>query len=127
MLTQHQEFAHLASKLAPRQMKRLPAHRIKQRFRASIALDEPQQIILGQATGWYKVAHRELRKHAHSETGFQNTPHKIGITVLPLTGSPVLLSVDGVGEAVTFDATYNAFTPTTVPNGSRVYVLTFNL
>lgn len=55
------------------------------------------------------------------------TGDKIGLVIIPHTGSPVLLAVDGIGEAVTFDATYNAFTPTTVPNGSHVYVLTFNL
>lgn len=55
------------------------------------------------------------------------TGDKIGLTVLALAASPVLLFVDGVAEAVTFDFTYNAFTPTTLPNGTRAYVLAFNL
>jgi hypothetical protein len=55
------------------------------------------------------------------------TDVKIGLTVVPLTGSPVLLTADGVGEAVVFDAVENAFTPTTSPDGSVVFVLTFNL
>lgn len=52
---------------------------------------------------------------------------KLGITTIPATSSPVLLATNGVGEAVTFDTTYNAFTPTSIPNGSRSYVLTVNL
>lgn len=55
------------------------------------------------------------------------TGDKIGVLLIPHTGSPVLLTVDGVGEAVTFDAATNAFTPTTVPNASHVYVLIVNL
>lgn len=51
---------------------------------------------------------------------------KLGVVPVPVVGSPVLLATSGVGEAVTFDATYNAFTPTSVPNGTRSYVLTFN-
>jgi len=51
----------------------------------------------------------------------------LGIVPVPQVGSPVLLAVNGVGEAVTFDATYNAFTATSIPNGSRSYVLTVNL
>ena len=51
----------------------------------------------------------------------------IGITTKPVAGSPVLLTVDGVGEAVTYNGTVYAFTPTTVPNGSHVYVLTANV
>lgn len=50
----------------------------------------------------------------------------IGITDVPVSGSPVLLFTNGVAEAVTFNATANGFTPTTVPNGSVAYVLSFN-
>lgn len=55
------------------------------------------------------------------------TGDKIGVTTVPVVGQPVLLAVDGVGEAVTWDATYTAFTPTTLPNGAHVYVLTMNV
>lgn len=40
---------------------------------------------------------------------------------LKLTDSVGLLFVDGVGEAVTWDATLMALTPTTAPNGTHVY------
>jgi hypothetical protein len=52
---------------------------------------------------------------------------KLGVVAVPAANSPILLAVGGVGEAVTFDFTYNAFTPTSIPNGSRSYVLTMNL
>lgn len=54
------------------------------------------------------------------------TGDKIGVTPKPVAASPVQETVDGVGEATVFDFTYNGFTPTTVPNGSHVYILTFN-
>lgn len=55
------------------------------------------------------------------------TGDKIGITTVPVSGSPVLLTANGVGEAVTYDATNKGFTPTTLPNGSTTYVLTANV
>ncbi len=51
---------------------------------------------------------------------------KLGIVPKPVASSPVVLFTSGVAEAVTFDFTYNAFTPTSIPNGSRSYVLSFN-
>ncbi len=64
---------------------------------------------------------------ATANTVSVGTGDKIGLTVVPVAGSPVLLTANGVGEAVTFDATNNGFTPTTVPNGSTTYVLTANV
>ncbi len=55
------------------------------------------------------------------------TGDKIGLTTVPVSGSPVLLTANGVGEAVTFDATNNGFTPTTVPNGTTTYVINANV
>lgn len=54
--------------------------------------------------------------------------NKLGLPagVSPAASSPVLLFTNGVAEAVTFDNTVNGFTPTSVPNGSRSYVLSFN-
>ncbi len=52
---------------------------------------------------------------------------KLGIVPIPVVGSPVVLFTSGVAEAVTFDATYNGFTPTSIPNGTRSYVLSVNL
>lgn len=53
---------------------------------------------------------------------------KLGLVAspAPVSGSPVILYTNGVAEAVTYDATLNAFTPTSVPNGSRSYVLSWN-
>lgn len=53
---------------------------------------------------------------------------KLGLPagVSPAASSPVLLFTSGVAEAVTFDSTVNGFTPTSIPNGTRSYVLSFN-
>jgi len=55
------------------------------------------------------------------------TGTKLGILVNPLAGSPVILYVDGVAEAVTMDTATHAFTPTTAPNAAHVYVLMMNI
>lgn len=54
------------------------------------------------------------------------TGTKLGV-VANLTSAFGILTVDGAAEAVTVDATNDAFTPTTAPNGARVYVLAANL
>lgn len=64
---------------------------------------------------------------ANAATCSIGTGDKLGVVPVPVASSPVLLATNGVGEAVVFDATYNAFTPTSIPNGSRSYVLTINL
>lgn len=51
---------------------------------------------------------------------------KYGINA-QLADTAGLCYLAGVGEAVTLDATYNAFTPTTAANGSRVFVLEANV
>jgi len=53
---------------------------------------------------------------------------KLGLPAFtsPATSSPVILYTSGVAEAVTFDTATNGFTPTSIPNGARSYVLSFN-
>lgn len=50
---------------------------------------------------------------------------KLGITA-NVIGAFGKLDLAGVGEAVTIDATYDAFTPTTVPDGAVDYTLLVN-
>lgn len=52
---------------------------------------------------------------------------KLGIIPVPVASSPVVLFTSGVAEAVTFDATYNGFTPTSIPNSARTYILSANV
>lgn len=47
-----------------------------------------------------------------------------GVNIVSAFG---ILTVDGAAEAVTVDATNDAFTPTTAPNGARVYVFLGNV
>lgn len=63
---------------------------------------------------------------ANAATVSIGTGVKLGVVPIPVGGSPVLLFTNGVGEAVTWDATNNAFTATSAPNGARSYVLNFN-
>lgn len=72
------------------------------------------------------VAHTVVGVDA--ETYSTGTGDKLGLPAspAPAVGSPVILYTSGVAEAVTFDSTLNAFTPTNVPNGTRSYVLSFN-
>lgn len=50
------------------------------------------------------------------------TGNKLWISGATMTQKIGLLSVDGVTEAATWDTTYNAVTPSTAPNGSRVFL-----
>jgi hypothetical protein len=94
-------------------------------------VSDPGQTVVG--TKIFKtvtsVAHTELGVDADAGNTYSTgTGDKLGLVAspAPAAGSPVLLFTNGVAEAVTFDSTLNAFTPASVPNGSRSYVLSFN-
>lgn len=63
---------------------------------------------------------------ASATTASIGTGTKLGVAA-NITSAFGILTVDGTAEAVTVDATNDAFTPTTAPNGARVYVLAANL
>lgn len=63
---------------------------------------------------------------AAADTASIGIGDKLGV-VANIADAVGIMTVDGIAEAVVIDATYDGFTPTTLPNGARDYVLVANL